>query len=234
MTSSTAIFLTLSSSSFYVLVRLTQHVMSAQDAHSFLSMTFGSALIHVKRSFDKFMQLQLQSIKDARVPKRSKCGLLPYVENFEEFAKTAEAIFRKTERRNDLDKWYLKLVDAIFECIPSHAQDHPKTPQQVIKMENFHHMHSLLKQLKVGSLEEQKKLAKLRYQDALRAYVTKYFGKPLEKLNVRNFYVFFAKLLSVCLSEDFPNFKDLSQGLILKNSLGGFFQNLLLSLEQWF
>lgn len=158
--------------------------MSAQDAHSFLSMTFGSALIHVKRSFDKFMQLQLQSIKDAKVPKRSKCGLLPYVENFEEFAKTAESIFCKTERRNDLDKWYLKLVDAIFEHIPIHAQEHPKTPQQVIKMENFHHMHSLLKQLKVNTLEEHKKLAKHRYQEALRAYVTKYFGKPLEKLNV--------------------------------------------------
>lgn len=164
--------------------------MSAQDAQSFLSMTFGSALIHVKRSFDKFMQLQLQSIKDAKVPKRSKCGLLPYVENFEEFSSTAESIFRKAGRRNDLDKWYLKLVDAIFECIPLHAQEHPKTPQQVIKMENFHHMHSLLKQLKVASLEEHKKQAKVKYQEALRAYVTKYFGKPLEKLNVRIFFKF--------------------------------------------
>lgn len=170
--------------SFYVLVRLTQHVMSAQDAHSFLSMTFGSALIHVKRSFDKFMHQQLQSIKDAKVPKRSKCGLLPYVENFEQFALTAESIFKKTERRNDLDKWYLKMVDAIFEHIPMHAQEHPKTPHQVVKMENFHHMHSLLKQLKVPCLEDKQKDAKVRYQEALRGYVTKYFGKPLEKLNV--------------------------------------------------
>uniref|UniRef100_A0A336LUA5 CSON004723 protein n=1 Tax=Culicoides sonorensis TaxID=179676 RepID=A0A336LUA5_CULSO len=170
--------------SFYVLVRLTQHVMSAQDAHSFLSMTFGSALIHVKRSFDKFMHLQLQSIKDAKVPKRSKCGLLPYVENFEEFARTSESIFKKTQRRTDLDKWYTSLVKAIFENIPIHAQEHPKTPHQVINMENFHHMHSLLKQLKVPVLEEMQKEAKVRYQEALRAYVTKYFGKPLEKLNL--------------------------------------------------
>lgn len=170
--------------SFYVLVRLTQHVMSAQDAHSFLSMTFGSALIHVKRSFDKFMHLQLQSIKDAKVPKRSKCGLLPYVENFEEFARTSESIFKKTQRRTDLDKWYIKLVQTIFEHIPIHAQEHPKTPHQVINMENFHHMHSLLKQLKVPCLDDMQKEAKVRYQEALRAYVTKYFGKPLEKLNV--------------------------------------------------
>ncbi|XP_065092557.1 exocyst complex component 1 [Ochlerotatus camptorhynchus] len=169
--------------SLYVLVRLTQHVMSAQDAQSFLSMTFASALIHVKRNFDKFMNLQLQSIQEAKVPKRSKCGLLPYVDNFEEFAVTAEAIFKKTERRNDLDKWYLKLVEAIFEYIPVNAIDHPKTPHQVVKMENYHRMHSLLSQLKVGVLEQLKKDAKVRYNDALKAYVTKYFGRPLEKLN---------------------------------------------------
>lgn len=173
-----------SSYSLYVLVRLTQHVMSAQEGQSFLSMTFASALIHVKRNFDKFMNLQLQSIQEAKVPKRSKCGLLPYVENFEEFAVTAESIFKKTERRNDLDKWLVKLVEAIFEYIPVNAMDHAKTPHQVVKMENYHRMHSLLSQLKVGVLEQLKKDAKVRYNDALKAYVTKYFGRPLEKLNV--------------------------------------------------
>lgn len=168
-----------------MLVRLTQHVMSAQDAQSFLSMTFASALIHVKRSFDKFMQSQLQSIDESKLPKRSKCGLLPYVENFEEFAVTAENIFKKTERRNDLDKWYLKLVEAIFERIPVHAAEHSKTPHQVVKMENYHRMHSTLSQLKIPVLESLRKEAKTRYNDAQKAYVTKYFGRPLERLNVR-------------------------------------------------
>lgn len=168
----------------YVLVRLTQHVMSAQEVHSFLSMTFASALVQVKRNFDKFMNLQLQSIKESKIPKRSKCGLLPYVENFEDISTTAETIFRKTERRTDLDKWYVQLVDTIFEQIPIHANEHPKTPDQVVKMENFHHMHSLLAQLKVPVLDSVKKTAKIRYNEALRAYVTKYFGRPLEKLNL--------------------------------------------------
>lgn len=109
--------------SMYVLVRLTQHVMSAQDAQSFLSMTFASALVQVKRNFDKFMQMQVQSIKESRIPKRSKCGLLPYVENFEEFSNTAESIFRKAQRRNDLDKWYTQLVGVIFEQISVHANE---------------------------------------------------------------------------------------------------------------
>jgi hypothetical protein len=170
--------------SLYVLVRLTQHVMSAQDAHSFLSMTFATALVQVKRNFDRFMQTQMQSIKEAKVPKRSKCGLLPYVENFEEFIETTESIFKKTERRADLDRWYVKLVDTIFEMIPVHAMEHGKTPSQVVQMENYHHMHSLLKQLKVPSLDALTKEAKQRYTNALAAYVTKYFGRPLEKLNV--------------------------------------------------
>ncbi|XP_037933042.1 exocyst complex component 1 [Teleopsis dalmanni] len=169
--------------SLYVLVRLTQHVMSAQDTHSFLSMSFASALVQVKRNFDRFMQQQLQSIKDSKVPKRSKCGILPYVENFEYFAQTAEGIFRKSNRRTDMEKWYLQLVNAIFESVSVHAQDHPKTPSQVVRMENYHHMYSLLAQLKVPGLDSLKKEAKLRYNDALKAYVIQYFGRPLEKLN---------------------------------------------------
>lgn len=116
-----------------VLVRLTQHVMSAQDTGSFLSMTFASALIHVKRSFDKFMQMQVDSIKETKLPRRSKCGILPYVLNFEEFARNTEGVF-KTERRADLDKWYTRVVDVMLESIPLHAVQHHKTPAEVIKM----------------------------------------------------------------------------------------------------
>lgn len=41
--------------------------MSANDTGSFLSMTFASALVQVKRSFDRFMQSQLKSIEDTKV-----------------------------------------------------------------------------------------------------------------------------------------------------------------------
>ncbi|XP_068143140.1 LOW QUALITY PROTEIN: exocyst complex component 1 [Drosophila tropicalis] len=169
--------------SLYVFVRLTQHVMSARDTHSFLSKTFGFALVQVKRNFDRFMTHQLQTIKDYKLHKRSK-AILPYVENFEIFAQTAEGIFRKSDRRTDMDKWYLQLVNAIFEGINFHSQSHPKAPSQVVRMENYHHMYALLAQLKVPGLDALKKEAKLRYNDALKAYVTQYFGRPLEKLNL--------------------------------------------------
>ncbi|XP_049783051.1 exocyst complex component 1 [Schistocerca cancellata] len=168
----------------YVLVRLSQHVMSAQDTGSFLSMTFASALVQVKRSFDRFMMAQLKSIEEARVNRKSKCGILPYVDNFEEFAQTAETIFKSTDRRNDLDKWYLKIVSAMFEAIPRNAAEHHKTPQEVVKMENFHHLHALLSQLKIAVLDGLRKEAKQKYSEALKAYVTQYFGRPLIKLNL--------------------------------------------------
>lgn len=200
----------------YVLVRLSQHVMSAQDIGSFLSMTFASALIQVKRAFDKFMQTQLQSILcDTKVNRRNKCGILPYVENFESFARTAEKIFKNSDRKVDLEKWYTKLVSTMFDAIVIHSREHHKTPQEVIKMgevkyililffnysvivkycivlfsENFHHLYDLLSQLKISVLDHERKEAKQKYQDALRAYVTQYFGRPLEKLNVSNLHFF--------------------------------------------
>ena len=67
----------------YVLVRLSQHVMSAQDTGSFLSMSFASALVQVKRNFDRFMQAQLKSIEETKVNRKSKCGILPFVTNIE-------------------------------------------------------------------------------------------------------------------------------------------------------
>lgn len=50
--------------------------------------------------------------------------------------------------------------------------------------ENFHHLYALLSQLKISVLDGHRKEAKQKYNEALSAYVTRYFGRPLEKLNV--------------------------------------------------
>lgn len=66
-----------------------------------------------------------------------------YVQNltllfaFQDFARTAEGIFRYSERRADLDKWYKTLMTAMFEAIIRISSEHPKTPQQVVKMGMF-------------------------------------------------------------------------------------------------
>lgn len=50
-------------------------------------------------------------------------------------------------------------------------------------LENFHHLYALLSQLKITVLDQFRKDAKQKYNEALSAYVTRYFGRPLEKLN---------------------------------------------------
>ncbi|XP_035207311.1 exocyst complex component 1-like [Stegodyphus dumicola] len=170
--------------SMYVLVRLSQHVMSAQDTGSYLSMTFANVLVQAKRNFDKFMQSQIRSIEEAKVSKKSKCGILPFVSNFETFASQAEKIFKNSDRRTDLDRWYSKLVKVMFDEVVKVSLEHSKTPQEVVQMENFHHLFTVLFQLKIPCLETERKDAKQKYNDALQAYVTQYFGRPLEKLNL--------------------------------------------------
>jgi len=53
------------------------------------------------------------------------------------------------------------------------------------QIENYHRLHALLSQLKIAVLDAEKKEAKQKYQEALQSYVIQYFGRPLEKLNVK-------------------------------------------------
>ncbi|TRY63894.1 hypothetical protein TCAL_07692 [Tigriopus californicus] len=168
----------------HALVRLGKHVLSTQDTGSFLAISLGSVLVQIKRNFDNFMKLQLASIKEARVPRRQKCAILSFVINFEGFVNTTEGIFKGSERRSDLEKWYIILVQEMCFVIARISRDHAKTPAEVIKMENYHHLHALLSQMKIAALDSLKKEIKQKYVDAQGAYVTQYFGRPLEKLNV--------------------------------------------------
>jgi len=170
----------------HALVRLSKHVLSTQDTGSFLAISLGTVLVNIKRNFDKFMQMQLRSIEEARAPSRTKCGILPFIANFERFVTTTEAIFRSSERRVDLEKWYGLLVAAMITAIARISFQHARTPADCIKMENYHHLYALLSRWhsKIKPLESLRNESKAKYQEALKAYVTKYFGRPLEKLNV--------------------------------------------------
>ena len=49
-----------------------------------------------------------------------------------------------TKSRSDLEKWYTLLVAAMISSINRLSREHTKTPAEVIKMENFHHLFALL------------------------------------------------------------------------------------------
>ena len=51
-----------------------------------------------------------------------------------DFANLAEAIFRGSDRHADLDKAYTKLVGVVFEQIDRVANEHQKTPKEVVLM----------------------------------------------------------------------------------------------------
>ncbi|KAI7799612.1 exocyst complex component 1 isoform X4 [Triplophysa rosa] len=171
--------------SLYMLVKISHHVWTAEnvDPASYLSTTLGNVLVTVKRNFDKCISGQIRQMEEVKISKKSKVGILQFVTGFEEFAKLAEAIFRNTERRGDLDKAYIKLIRAVFNNVEKVANESQKTPRDVVMMENFHHIFSTLSSLKISCLETERKEAKQQYTEHLQSYVINSLGQPLEKLN---------------------------------------------------
>ena len=170
--------------SLYLYVRLTQHVLSAQDTGSFLVKIYGKILILVKRNFDSYMESQVQAINEAKMPKRTKCGVFSFIGKFESLAKQIELVFKPTTaRRTDIDRCYVNLVKAMFNSIDRLSKEHPKTPSEMIRIENYHALKDVLRGLKISCLEEERIEAKNRYEQAKKEYVQRYFGRPLEKLS---------------------------------------------------
>lgn len=55
-------------------------------------------------------------MEQAHLSKGKKCGILPFVTDFEDFAELAESIFKDSHRRNDLEKAYSGLIRAVFDA----------------------------------------------------------------------------------------------------------------------
>ncbi|XP_072040820.1 LOW QUALITY PROTEIN: exocyst complex component 1-like [Amphiura filiformis] len=170
--------------SVYMLVRIGHQVLSqSSQAGSYLSMVLANCLVEVKRNFDKYIDNMVRSMEETRMSKKQKCGILPFVKEFEKVAEEAEMVFKGSERRGDLDKAYTKLVSAQFKGIHRIALEHQKTPRDVVMFENFHHLHAVLYRLKITVLENERKEAKQKYTEHLQLYVQESLGRPMDKLN---------------------------------------------------
>jgi hypothetical protein len=77
-----------------------------------------------------------KQILDVKFPRGSKCGILPCVRVFEDFAERAERIVMAEDRRTELDKAYQFLIETLFQSVERAALEHPKTPCDVIKFGN--------------------------------------------------------------------------------------------------
>lgn len=166
--------------SLYILVGLSKH---DPIQCGFLTQIYSEVLIRVKRKFDNYMELQLHAIRECKVPKQTKCGVIAGVKNFEQFATQVELLVKSSgDRRNDVDRWYPELVKELFITID--GIEHSRTPPEMIRLENYNYLHDVLRSKKIPCLETQTKEASVLYKAALDAYVKRYFGKPLKKLNV--------------------------------------------------
>ena len=62
----------------------------------------------------------------------------------QDFGKQAEAIFKGSDRRTDLDKAYQRLVGKIFDQIERSASESYKTPPGVVMFGKLYSWHLLL------------------------------------------------------------------------------------------
>lgn len=169
--------------SLYLLTRLSRYIEVQKKSNMFLLQIYGEVTIIVKRNFDHFMEQQLKTIREFKPPKQNKCVVLSIVKDFEQFANEVETLFESTgTRRPELDRWYPELITELFRVIDT--IEHHKTPTEMIRLENYKYLHDLLCSIKVPCLRAKRTEAKMQYEAALNAYVTRYFGRPLEKLNI--------------------------------------------------
>lgn len=169
--------------SLYMLVRTGEHVLHTEDTGSFLSKTFANLLVQVKRTFDKFVDNMVCNMKEYKVGKKSKTGMLQFVLKFEEFAKISEWVFKNQSRRTDLDKAYIKIISEMFVEIGRVAAESPKTPSEVVLLENYHKLVGILSVNKIPSLEGSRKEARKRYSEGLQMYTRSCLGQPLDKVH---------------------------------------------------
>ncbi|PIK47821.1 putative exocyst complex component 1 isoform X5 [Apostichopus japonicus] len=122
--------------SVFMLVRISHDVLSQSQTNkssaSYLHLILANCLVEVKRKFDFYIDAQEQSVKETKVSKRGRCGILGFVKDFEIFAEQAETVFKGSERRRDLDKAYSRLMIAQHSAIHRVAIEHQKTPRDVV------------------------------------------------------------------------------------------------------
>ena len=82
-------------------------------------------------------------IRDYKVVKREKIGILRYVTYFEEFVKESESCWDpiKANMYEKLINIYQIIINEIWKGIETVANESLKTPPEVVRFQNYHQMH---------------------------------------------------------------------------------------------
>ncbi|CDW56417.1 Exocyst complex component 1 [Trichuris trichiura] len=191
----------------YMLCALCDRAAVSEDGTSTSLSITGKLVVLLKRRFDAFMvgrnwsnDKNSQMFVIERSPKRIKYEILPTLTMFfvyrktlfknsnrplvaQVFAKELEAAYENKQRRSEVDRWYPTLVRTLWQSIETAADDpHSKCPPAVVRLENYHFLHSMLSQLKISCLNDLRRETKIKYTMALESYVEDIMDNSLEKL----------------------------------------------------
>lgn len=172
------------SGAFVVLACVGRRVLGAAEGEArWARAALAGAAVAAKRQADRGVAERAAALDEAArvAQRRAKCGVLPFLRDFEALSSNCERIFAGG-RRVDLERWYGALARAMLACIA--RATHPRTPRAVLLLENYHALGGALAALRVPALDAARRECRARYAEALKTYVTQYFGRPLEKLTL--------------------------------------------------
>jgi len=102
-----------------------------------------SLLRSAKLKCDEYVRSLIDSIRDCKINRREKIGLLKYVVYFEEFMKEAEKSWEpiKADMYEKLCIIYQSIVNEVYKGIELVSSESQKTPPDVVRFQNYHQMH---------------------------------------------------------------------------------------------
>lgn len=165
---------------------LLYRVLVSHNNSQFMHQPLVSLLRIAKMKTDEYVNHFRDLIKDYKVIKKEKIGILKYVAYFEEFMKEAERCWEpiKADMYEKLCIIYQIIVNEIYKGIEQIANESMRTPPDVIRFQNYHQMHHILRS--INGLKESTNYARDQYALYKASYIKEHFGRPLEKLH--NFF----------------------------------------------
>ncbi|VDK33705.1 unnamed protein product [Taenia asiatica] len=125
-----------------------------------------------------------QMFRDSKPSRKARCGLLNMLRVYENFAESSLLVFGAGS--TIMEQAHSDLIRCLMNELDRVAAESVKTPPEVVLLENYHRLYDILCRLKLPSLNDTRKEAKVRYQRALQEYSLNCMGRPLEDLH--NFF----------------------------------------------
>ncbi|TGZ72421.1 hypothetical protein CRM22_002094 [Opisthorchis felineus] len=160
----------------------TEKTVSSREPTWFSSQYMVRMIMTSKRAFNRHIERMIQSFKESKPSKRSRCGVLQIVRDYVEFAERSISVFSRSTRLVDLERAHGELVRTMMTQLEQIASQSVKTPREVVQLENYHRLNDIFRRLKLAGMEEYQQEAKSRYARALQEYTKNSMGRPLEKL----------------------------------------------------